>query len=437
MSIALMSGAVHASRPSRACAVGEPPITAGAVGYARMPVDHVMRNFVIKLPTSYRHDSPDPLVISIHGWRSCAEEQADDDLFGVLGDEEDFIAVWPEGRGDGPDAGEPGFPWNSWNGSGATTSPGVEGHTCVRKSGFCYESCRTQSGNCDNPCDWASCSNDLGYIEALLDYLERHFCIDLDMFYATGFSNGGIFSWQIGMSMANRFAAVSPGGGQPFIGFLEPPNLDGGHRISVMDVHGANDTVCPPYGGESHDDAEGLFWDCEGWLYTPVSTCTRTFAERHGCHGGETDFELIPPPWSEHVKCYQHGKCTADNAEFVRCVWIGTAATQYGGHFWPELPTRLDGSRLVWWFFKRHPFIHPVTPSLDSATSHVFYSTASDAEWITQDEYRREATRGLCPPSLPATLRNATAVERALFRRRRAVLARAEFATHLGVNEAH
>ena len=63
--------------------------------------------------------------------------------------------------------------------------------------------------------------------------------------FVTGFSNGGMFSWQAGSSLANRLAAVSPGGGQPFVGFVNPPNLAGGARISLMDIHGEKDVICP------------------------------------------------------------------------------------------------------------------------------------------------------------------------------------------------
>lgn len=240
----------------------------------------------------------------------------------------------------------------------------------------------------------------MGYIEALLDTLETSFCIDLDMIYITGFSNGGIFSWQIGMSLASRFAAISPGGGQPLIGFLKEPDLTGGHTMPVLDVHGEVDTICPPWGGVSTNDTENLFWDCEGFLYTPVSTSTRLFANAHDCFGNDEPYS-VPGPWEKHVTCYNHGECPVGvTAEFVRCTWRGTVETQFGGHFWPELPTKLDGSRFVWWFFLRHPFVHPTTPvPLSESPGHKFYGTRSDITWMTQAEYRRAATRGLCPNS--------------------------------------
>jgi hypothetical protein len=69
------------------------------------------------------------------------------------------------------------------------------------------------------------CVDDVAFVDALLDTLSETYCLDLDRLYATGFSNGGMFAWQAATSLAHRFAAVAPGGGQPFIGFVNPPDL--------------------------------------------------------------------------------------------------------------------------------------------------------------------------------------------------------------------
>ena len=117
--------------------------------------------------------------------------------------------------------------------------------------------------------------------------------------------------------------------------------------MSIMDFHGLSDIICPPFGGESGGGSS-----TGGWLYAPVSTCTRAFAQEHGCAGRD---EVYPTPFDDHVTCYKHGQCQ-DSAEFVRCLWEG-------GHTWPKKhPSTgegLDGTRLVWWFLSNHPFIPP------------------------------------------------------------------------------
>lgn len=230
--------------------------------------------------------------------------------------------------------------------------------------------------------------NDVGFVDALLDTLEESYCLDLDRQYATGFSNGGIFSWELGKSLPYRFAAVSPGGGQPFVGFVEPPDLSRGHRISLFDVHGDIDTICPPFGGKSEDDPAGEFKNCDGWLYASVSHGTRVWAEAHGCSGGDKHYRT-EAHFDKHVMCYKHGECD-DSAEFVRCLWRGA-------HYWPAIPTTLDGSRLVWWFFKNHPKIHPSTDVEQADTciaarglsggNRSWYSTRSGPKGLTLESY--------------------------------------------------
>lgn len=216
--------------------------------------------------------------------------------------------------------------------------------------------------------------NDVGFVEALLDYLQNTYCLDLDRLYATGFSNGGIFSWQLGMSLASRFAAIAPIGGTPLVGFLGAPDLSGGHRIPIMDVHGQRDVTCPPFGGESAYDS--VFWDCEGFLYTAASEGTQRFAEAHNCPGGDV---VKQTPYDDYVTCYQHGQCQ-DAVEFTRCLWPGD-------HYWPQTPLKLDGTRFVWWFFEKHVFIKPAGFDPHAKPPSRFYQTASNGTLLSSAQY--------------------------------------------------
>ena len=66
----------------------------------------------------------------------------------------------------------------------------------------CHESC---SGSC-NPwgsCDWAPCSDDVGFLEYILEEVNMQWCIDLDSMHMTGVSNGGMISYYVASTVTD------------------------------------------------------------------------------------------------------------------------------------------------------------------------------------------------------------------------------------------
>lgn len=53
---------------------------------------------------------------------------------------------------------------------------------------------------------------DLKFVDAILKTLREKYSIDENRIYATGFSNGGLFSYLLLSQRSNVFAAVAPGG---------------------------------------------------------------------------------------------------------------------------------------------------------------------------------------------------------------------------------
>ena len=51
--------------------------------------------------------------------------------------------------------------------------------------------------------------NDINFIEAIIDTLRNQYNIDNDRVYACGYSEGGIFSYELGCRLNNRIAALS------------------------------------------------------------------------------------------------------------------------------------------------------------------------------------------------------------------------------------
>jgi len=161
-----------------------------------------------------------------------------------------FISVTPQGMNDNSHYGGS---WYSWNAVGSTQSPGPAGPTCTSAANaptYCYNSCAPCR---DTPqCDWTTCdetvtrtgtgrSNVGGFIPGLYDTLESQLCIDTTREYAAGESNGGMMTYQLGVDLASRLAAIAPQFGSFHKGFAMAPLVG----VPVIDTHGNKDTTVP------------------------------------------------------------------------------------------------------------------------------------------------------------------------------------------------
>jgi poly(3-hydroxybutyrate) depolymerase len=83
-------------------------------------------------------------------------------------------------------------------------------------------------------------NRDLAFVRALLDDLERRYCIDRARIFSTGFSNGAFFSSLLGCGLSERIAAIAPVSGGP----LRIPCTPG-RGVSVLLQHGRQDPLIP------------------------------------------------------------------------------------------------------------------------------------------------------------------------------------------------
>ena len=69
----------------------------------------------------------------------------------------------------------------------------------------------------------SSCWDDIGFIAAILDWLEENLCVDRDRVHLTGLSNGAMMSYQLASThVGHRIASMVPVAGLPLLGFLAP-----------------------------------------------------------------------------------------------------------------------------------------------------------------------------------------------------------------------
>jgi len=155
-----------------------------------------------------------------------------------------------------------------------------------------------------------------GFIPSLYDTLEEQLCIDTTREFAAGESNGGMMTYQLGVDLAKRLAAIAPQFGSFPRGFNLAPT-DG---VPVIDLHGKSDTTVPANVSLSGD----------GYFYTPTheifdgNAYSTGWKSANNCTGPSshyvTKYDGIKQLW-----CVLEGQCSG--GEVVRCSYTG-------GHNW-------------------------------------------------------------------------------------------------------
>jgi polyhydroxybutyrate depolymerase len=193
--VALVGGCTRDATP----AAPTPAAGSGSAGCANAPSpgsrsvelwhDGVDRVYDIVVPETARGD-PLAVVLGFHGFNESSVEQATTSGLGARALADGFIAIFPQGSDLGG------------------TTPA-------------YFNIETF----DDP----TLADDVGFTAAILHATEAELCVDPNMVYAMGFSNGGLFAATLGCALGDRIAAVAPvAGGAPVARVRWAP--DAGHR---------------------------------------------------------------------------------------------------------------------------------------------------------------------------------------------------------------
>jgi polyhydroxybutyrate depolymerase len=232
---------------------------------------------------------------------------------------------------------------NSWNDLAGSVWKGPEGPICsdtADKYPFPPECGEPR------PCVWASCHDDLAFIDQMLDRLDASLCVDLDRTYATGMSNGGMFVQRLGCAMPDRFAAIAPVSGTLARGFNCAPETP----ISILNIYGSKDDYVNEKGGVSSD----------GYFYTPAEDVIGKWAGpgSQNCDR-EASAYVTSLDGALSLSCTQRDNCST-GAEVVNCTWAGE-------HDWPRAGKDDLANEVIWEFFSRHS--RPAHRSAPDATA--------------------------------------------------------------------
>lgn len=240
------------------------------------------RHYRLQLPQGYDGSHRMPLILAFHGWGGDENEFLDDAHVRDDSRRRGYVVVAPRGLGSGaPDQAR-----NSWTFRGSAS--GIVGSKpaepiCDTSTtpDYRYASCRARVA--ENTCSWTQCQDDdVAFVASLIAHLKETLCIDPTRIYATGGSNGGMFTWELGMNPATAPAirAIAPIIGLPHAGDLRPPGRAGG--MPVLLITGERDPVVPP--GRWDELASTVTSnDHDRFRYTGASAIVRTWSVANGC----------------------------------------------------------------------------------------------------------------------------------------------------------
>ena len=164
----------------------------------------------IYVPTMLPLDKRVPLLVALHGGTGWGAQFELTSGYDRLADEHEFIVVYPDGIGIGPNADQ----LRTWNG------------------GVCCGPAMRQG------------VDDVGFLRTLVETIARDYRIDADRVYATGHSNGMIMSYRLLCEAADVFVAAAGQAGTLGVDECQPSQ-----PVSLRHVHGSADTNLPIDGG--------------------------------------------------------------------------------------------------------------------------------------------------------------------------------------------
>ncbi len=166
----------------------------------RLAVHGVQRTYLLHVPASLDRTTPAPLVLVLHGAGGRGAGFARHTGFSELAEERGFIAVYPDGIR------------RRWN-DGRSAGPSQD---------------------------------DVGFIRSLLDTLKTEFAIDTRRIYATGISNGAMFSYRLACDLPGVFAAIAPVAGA--LPAELAPRCTHAEPIAIAAFQGTADSIRTLYG---------------------------------------------------------------------------------------------------------------------------------------------------------------------------------------------
>lgn len=250
----------------------------------------IERQYRVRLPAGYDETKQYPLVFAFHGYLDRSKQLEFYSGLSNLGQEESFIAVYPEGVK------------RSWNG----------GICC----GYAFE----------NDVD------DVGFIDNLLTVLGDQYAVDKDKVYAIGFSNGGVLTARLIQELPDTFAGaamvMSSFGTEEKVLSLSEANTP------LILLNGTDDLYIPR-------DADAL---TNSFNFIPLDRSDELLRQSYACPDN--------PEISESDR-FIHKTYRCDSARLETYLYKDTAHVWPGWRVMHPFTSVPDSTRTIWEFLKK------------------------------------------------------------------------------------
>ena len=267
--------------------------------------DGLERSYVLVAPTQQRERFP--LVLAFHGGGTNARFMQRFCNLDEIAEQEGIVLVYPNGTG----RTRRGLTWNA---------------------GLC--------------CGYAQRHNsdDVGFVDRVIDDVGSQLPIDGEAIFATGMSNGGMMSYRLANELSHRFAAIAP-----VAGGVATETINPSMPVSVFHIHGTADEYVPMMGGRGKRSRPGL-------IAPKIQQSIDAWVAANGCSSSPEQRMIESSSYPQRESRYLDGR---DGTEVRYLVIEG------GGHTWPGQETHLefelgpvalniDANALIWEFFDSH-----------------------------------------------------------------------------------
>ncbi len=248
------------------------------------------RQYRLYIPQSYDASKPAPLILNYHGFTNNINVQYNQSNFQQLAEDNQFIFVTPQGLGF------------------------LAGWAINNNFG----------GNED----------DLGFSDALINKIQEDYNINEKRIYATGFSNGGFFSYRLACELSSRIAAVASIAGSMTRRWIANNQCQPQHPTAVLQITGTNDNVISINGNGTNESIQDVM---EYWA---------------SVNNADTTPDVIQLGGGSTRSIWDNGD-NGVTAEFIR--------VQGKGHSWNG--GNVNTSQEIWDFFSRFDIDGEIDPS--------------------------------------------------------------------------
>lgn len=260
------------------------------------------RSFIVYIPPSYDGSTQVPIVFNFHGGGGTSSSFIFTNDMRPIADTANFIAVYPQAAVDPSDGS------NSWLHKTPTTH------------------------------------NDVNFIEAIIDTLSNDYNIDNDRVYSCGYSEGGIFSYELGCRLNNRIASFCSVSGSMLVdafrvSYYNLGNCNPIHPTAVLLIPGTSDF-------SPHSSYSGL-----QPYYMSVNEITTYWANHNNTNLNPT---VTAVPNSNNSDGSTVEKRIWENGD--NCVAVQELKVINGGHDWPGSSGNMDisASQEIWKFVSKY-----------------------------------------------------------------------------------